>query len=77
MGLYRTAGKRNSSTQRLAMIAQPLEPVRPPWWVSQPGGETPSQGWWWMPAGAPRPAFLGHNHIVAETALAELARALA
>lgn len=77
MGLYRTAGRRNNAAQRLAHIAEPLTPARAPWWVSQPGGLTPSQGWWWRAAGSQHPTFLGHNHIVAEIKLRELVEAIA
>lgn len=77
MGLNRTQGRRNSAAQRLAILAQPLEPARTPWWVDQPGGATPSQGWWWIPRGAQLPTYLGHNRIVAEAALRNLLEALA
>ena len=58
--------------KRLALIAQPLEPTRPPWWVDQPGNRTPSQGWWWIPKGEKHPQFLGHNAAVAEVNLVQL-----
>ena len=66
MGL-RAAG--NNATRRLGIIAAELEPQRAPWWVDQPGGPTPSQGWWWIPAGTTTPSFLGHNRVSAEVAL--------
>lgn len=69
MGL-RQAGE--NKAKRLAIIAGQLDPHRFPWWVSEPGGLTPSQGWWWIPNGATLPEFLGHNAIVAEVNLREL-----
>lgn len=61
--------------RRLAAIAAELEPERAPWWVSQPGGATPAQGWYWIPHGATHPVLLGHNHITAEVALMTLVQA--
>lgn len=58
--------------RRLAAIAAELEPERAPWWVSQPHGATPAQGWWWRPRGSTVPVFLGHNHVRAEVALTAL-----
>lgn len=58
--------------RRLAAIADELQPARAPFWVSQPRGATPAQGWWWTPAGARTPQFLGHNHVTAEVALMRL-----
>lgn len=69
MGL-RDAG--HNATRRLAVIADELTPKRAPWWVSQPGGQTPSQGWWWIPADASSPSFLGHNRVAAEINLLQL-----
>jgi hypothetical protein len=56
----------------LAAISAELEPARPPWWVAQPTGRTPAQGWWWQPQGLDEAVFLGHNHVTAETALTAL-----
>jgi hypothetical protein len=56
----------------LILIAAVLQPERGPWWVDQPGGRTPSQGWWWIPAGERYPQYLGHNAAVAEVNLVQL-----
>lgn len=69
MGL-RAAG--HSKAKRLAILAGPLEPERAPWWVAEPRGHTPSQGWWWTPRGEQFPQFLGHNGAIAETNLVGL-----
>jgi hypothetical protein len=68
----------NNHTRRLAKVAAPLEPVRPPWFVRQPAfrSRTPSMGWWWIPAGHEHPVFLGHNHIIAEVQLLGLIESL-
>lgn len=77
MGLSRTNGRKNTShAARLAALAGELTPVKPPWWVDQPGGQTPAQGWYWVPAGARHPAFLGHNAATAEMALRGIVDAL-
>lgn len=78
MGLVRTNGHKNTTVQRMAVIAADIypPPARPPFWVSQPGGNTPAQGWYWVPAGAVAPAFLGHNRHVAEANLFALAAAI-
>jgi hypothetical protein len=60
----RAAG--HSKSKRLAILAEPLAPERPPWWVAEPRGRTPSQGWWWIPHGEQHPQFLGHNGAIAE-----------
>jgi hypothetical protein len=46
-------------------------PAKLPYYVSQPG---PGQlaGWFWQPAGAPRPEALGSNAYYAEAALERL-----
>jgi hypothetical protein len=72
MGLARTNGRNSNHHQRLAAVAADLAPARSPFWVSEPGGATPCQGWWWTPAGITAPLFLGHNHITAEIALRAL-----
>jgi hypothetical protein len=69
MGL-RDAGRNKG--KRLAIIANPLEPERVPWWVCEPSGRTPSQGWWWIPRGAAVPEFLGHNAAISEAQLVHL-----
>jgi len=69
MGL-RDAG--HNKSRRLGMIATPLAPERAPWWVSEPGGHTPGQGWWWTPNGEQYPQFLAHNAAVAEAKLLEM-----
>jgi hypothetical protein len=74
MGLSRSNGKRNTYADRLRLIAGELEPVKGPWFVSQPEfrSQTPSMGWWWIPPASAHPAYLGHNHIVAEMELRKL-----
>lgn len=72
MGINRTAGRRSSVAQRLAFIATQLECKKRPWYVTQPGGRTPAQGWWWTPQSAAHPEFLGHNRVLAEHALQAL-----
>jgi hypothetical protein len=69
----RKPGGSTNYTHRLGQIAAELEPMRAPWFVgSQFDKQTPSMGWWWIPHGAQHPAFLGHNHIVAEVELRQL-----
>ncbi len=67
-------GSRKSATRRLWSLAAELEPVKLPWYESQPrwGSTTPSPGWWWTPAGHTLPVYLGHNHVVAEVQLRAL-----
>lgn len=69
---------RDNSTWRLERLTRPLEPVKAPWYVSQPDfrSNTPSNGWWWIPRGAQHPVYLGHNHIVAEVQVRALLDAL-
>lgn len=75
MGLARTNGRHSTRGERLGKLAAELEPARAPWWVCEPAGRTPAQGWWWIADGDEIPAFLGHNSIVAETALRQLIEA--
>jgi hypothetical protein len=78
MGLSWANGKKvKNRAQRLSALAGELEPKKAPWWVNQPSSRmgTPSQGWWWIPAGGQHPAFLGHNSITAEIQLQELINA--
>lgn len=74
MGLARANGRKANLTDRLRELAGELEPAKAPWFVSQPTfrSRTPSQGWWWIPAGQEHPAYLGHNHITAEVQLRTL-----
>lgn len=65
-------GSQPSKHDRLGRIAVELGPRKRPYWVSQPGGRHPAQGWYWIPAGMDAPTFLGHNNVVAETALRAL-----
>ena len=69
-----TGGSRNSYARRLWKLAGELEPVRLPWYESQPrwNSPTPSPGWWWIPKGHELPVYLGHNHVVAEVQLRTL-----
>lgn len=76
MGLARIRGRKANLTERLRLLASELEPKRGPWYVSQPAGRTPSQGWWWIPRAHQHPVLLGHNHIVAEVQLRTLLDAL-
>lgn len=75
MGIARANGRRNNHTQRLTVLALEFDPERPPYFVSQPDQRHPSQGWWWIPQGTRAPAFLGCNHITAETDLRRLSDA--
>lgn len=57
----------------LAELARPLEPERTPFYVwASPDGNP--DGWYWTPAGAERPRFLGRSVFYAERKLLELLR---
>lgn len=58
--------------QRLQRLAEPLNPTTPPYHVDAPRRGHPSPGWYWQPRGVAYPAYLGFNHIYAETALLAL-----
>lgn len=61
-------------TLRLKRAARPLEPARDPFYVHNPvGARVPAgPGWYWTPAGAQAPEYLGHNSIEAEIRLRAL-----
>jgi hypothetical protein len=58
--------------QRLARLAAPLQPEEAPYYVNSFRPGHPGYGWYWRPTGIEHPAWLGVNHIQAETTLLEL-----
>lgn len=67
MGAYRSNGARlRSHTLRLRAAEHP-------YYLHSPRGEHErAPGWYWRPAGAERPEYLGCSHIEAEIALRTL-----
>lgn len=67
-----------SASRRLLRAARPLSPTTPPYYMHIPraGRERFGAGWYWTPAGAQAPEYLGYNCHEAEYVLrraAELA----
>jgi hypothetical protein len=58
-------------SRRLGRVAAPLEPDRSPYYVDRVDRGHRAPGWYWQPAGAERPKYLGYNHILAEITLLE------
>lgn len=58
-------------------MAGPLKPAQLPYYVDSADFVHLAIGWYWRPAGVEHPAFLGHNHIVAEMTLRRLLERIA
>lgn len=68
---------RGRAARRLELLAQPLKPTRPPFYVRLPVGPGlektyPAPGWYWVPTGHPFAVFLGASEVSAAIALNEL-----
>lgn len=58
--------------ERLARLAAGLQPAERPYYIASADRRHMAVGWYWRPAGVEHPAFLGHNHVVAEMTLHKL-----
>lgn len=66
-----TAQRPARDAHLLATLAESLNPAKPPWYVSgSPTGHP--DGWYWVPAGAGRPEYLGRNVLWTEKKLLSL-----
>lgn len=63
--------RRPRNRELLRRTAQRFEPkpTRDPWYVQTPMEPGQAPGWWWQPAGAAEPVYLGANVYMAELAL--------
>lgn len=57
---------------RLARVAAPLQPAQAPYHVQTWTRGHEAFGWYWKPADADAPVYLGANHVHAEVRLLEL-----
>jgi hypothetical protein len=65
-----------SAGARLKSLTLRLSADTHPYYLHNPRGHAePAPGWYWTPAGAAHPAYLGHNSYAAHARLTELLRA--